>query len=122
MRIQISSLLAFPLLLMFIIAGCTTMKPMDKELSRDELFKSLNPGDKVSIYTKDSKKQLIIIDTITKDYMKGGGKIFKFDDIIEIRKEKFSPAKTTGAFFAILGSVSIAIGGLIMLVIIAAGG
>lgn len=95
------------------------MQPMQKGLSREEVIQELNPGDEVSIYTRNSEKHLIVVDTITKDHIEGGGKAYKFEDIIEIRQKKFSIAKTASA---VLGGSSIILIALVMLVIFAAGG
>lgn len=95
------------------------MKPMEKGLSQQETFDAINPGDKISIYTKDSEKHLVVVESITPDYIKGDGKVINYKDIVEIRQEKFSPLKTTSAVLGVGGLVIVT---LVMLMLIAAGG
>ena len=110
--------LAIVVLLLIVSTACTTMKPMEEGLSHQQIFERINPGDKITIYTTNREKHLIVVDSIDTKQIVGGGKTFKYEDIVEIRQQRISALKTGGA---VLGGAGVVIILLVTLILTAMG-
>jgi len=72
----------------FTLVACTTMQPLEENLSKEEIFNSIEPGDEINLVTKTGNQHSITVSIVTEDIIIGGGKQFNIEDIgrIEIKK------------------------------------
>jgi hypothetical protein len=99
-------ILACVTIVIFILSGCTTVKPM--QLSRSEysgciiLGDSIHSGDKVKITTRDGKKYELRVASVDDEYIKGKDIEIPIKDISQIDKRMFSIGKTLTLVGAII--------------------
>ncbi len=98
------------LLILFILSGCTSLKPI--ELPPHELQaiiveeNVIQVGDKVKLITSDGTHHEFTIESISPNVIKGENILVLVKDIIAIETRKFSGGKTSllvgGSFLTIL--------------------
>ena len=103
------------MLTFFILAGCTTMQPIDKGLTPDQIVQLLKPGDEVIIRTIDNEKHLILIESISPDKIIGSGKSFEFVIVKEIKIEQFDGWKTYTNIFTKTSIFTAVVSGLLVI-------
>ena len=81
----------------FTLVACTTMQPLEENLSKEEIFNAIEPGDEINLVTKTGDQHLITVSVVTEDIIIGGGKQFKIEDIEQIEIKKLTAAGKTGA-------------------------
>lgn len=84
------------ILLLFTLAGCTTMQPLGNELSKVEIAEAIEVGDQIKIVTMSGGQHLVRVSTITEERVTGEGREFKLEDIARIEVEKSSTREVVG--------------------------
>jgi len=98
----------------FTLVACTTMQPLEENLSKEEIFNSIEPGDEINLVTKTGNQHSITVSIVTEDIIIGGGKQFNIEDIGRIEIKKISAAGKVGV---VVGGVGL---GYLMIVIYSA--
>ena len=118
-----SMFLTILMLVFFTLVACTTMQPMEEDLSKEEIFNSIEPGDEINLMTKTGDQHSITVSVVTEDIIIGGGKQFNIEDIERIEIKKITAAGKTGAvvvgagvgyliYFIIIPAVVLGLSGL----------
>jgi len=102
------------MLALFTLVACTTMQPLEEDLSNEEIFDSIEPGDEINLVTKTGDQHSITVSVVTEDIIIGGGKQFNIEDIERIEIKKITAAGKTGV---VVGGVAV---GYLMYVIYSA--
>ena len=90
--------LSISMLILFTLIACTTMQPLNDDLTKEEIFNAIEPGDELNILTKTGDQHSITVSVVTEDYIIGGGKQFKIEDVERIEIKKITAAgKAAGA-------------------------
>jgi len=84
------------MLVFFTLVACTTMQPLEENLSKEEIFNSIEPGDEINLVTKTGNQHSITVSIVTEDIIIGGGKQFNIEDIGRIEIKKISAAGKAG--------------------------
>ena len=79
-------------LLLFTLAACTTMQPLDLPRGEDGLSGSVLPGDIVRITTRSGEQHVIEVSAVTESEISGEGRVFVLEEI-----EKLEVRRTTAA-------------------------
>jgi len=113
--------LSISMLILFTLIACTTMQPLNEDLTKEEIFNAIEPGDELNILTKTGDQHSITVSVVTEDYIIGGGKQFKIEDVERIEIKKISSAGKVGVvvggvglvylYYLIIGAISVAIVG-----------
>jgi hypothetical protein len=91
--------LASALIAILILAGCTTMKPV--EMSPDQLHDQISsgdivgPGDQVKLFTSDGKTHELKVSAITDTSIVGDDIEVPIDDVIAMETKEFSGGDTS---------------------------
>lgn len=96
MRYPQVSVLAF-VFAFFLLSGCTSLQPMDENLTRAQVVETINIGEEISILTKTGETFNLTVKELNQDAIIGVKKTVKFDDIETIDNQQFSALNTTGA-------------------------
>ena len=93
-----------------------------EDLSKEEIFNSIEPGDEINLVTKTGDQHLITVSVVTEYIIIGGGKQFNIEDIEQIEIKKITAAGETGAvvigagvaylMYVIIGAFFLALTGL----------
>ncbi len=117
--------LSISMLILFTLIACTTMQPLNEDLTKEEIFNAIEPGDELNILTKTGDQHSITVSVVTEDYIIGGGKQFKIEDVERIEIKKISSAGTAAGtvggvvvgvglvylYYLIIAAISVAIVG-----------
>ena len=103
------------ILAFFFLTGCTSMQPIEKGLTPDQIVQLLKPGDEVIIRTIDNEKHLILIESITPDKIIGSGKSFEFVIVKEIKKEQLDGWETFTNIYTKTNMVTAVVAGLMFI-------
>ncbi len=96
-------------LVMFLVVGCSTMKPIDmppeqvqQKISAGEV---LGVGDAVKLTTKDNEVHEFKVTSLTDKQVLGENIEIAIDDIVAIETKQFSAGRTAAAAAAAGGTV-----------------
>lgn len=90
------------------LMSCTTMRPLDVNLGRDELTDSVSPGDVVRLTTRSGEQHVIRVSAITADEISGEDLVFELEDIekIEVREPTIADK---AADVGVVGAATVAV-------------
>ena len=96
-------------LVLFLVGGCSTMKPID--MSPEEVQEKISAGevlgvgDDVKLTTRDNAVHEFKVTSITDEQVLGDNIEIPIDDIVGIETKQFSAGRTVGAAAAAGGTV-----------------
>ena len=88
-------------------AACTTMQPMEENLTNEEILNEIQPGNEIRIVTKTGDQHLITVSSVSEEYIIGEEEQFKREDIESIEIKRLTAAGTAAGL-----GVGIGIGAL----------
>ncbi|MFK8029581.1 MAG: hypothetical protein AB8G18_05035 [Gammaproteobacteria bacterium] len=87
----------FVALLGCLLTGCVSMQSIGEDLSDEQVYHKIGPGDELIIELKTLEKIKVIVTKVTEEQIEADGQVYKFEDIKEIKKKGVSVWKTAGA-------------------------
>ena len=87
------------ILIIQIASGCTSLRPLPDE--KNALERTLKPGDKVHVVTRDRKEMEFKVTQVTNERIEGSEQSVAMDDIAKIERREISGWKTAGVAFSV---------------------
>lgn len=83
------------LVLSLMLAGCSSIQPIDRNLSPENITETITKGDAVIIHTKNGTKHEMIVESINSKEITGDGVSYLLIDIEEIHKSSIDKSEIT---------------------------
>ena len=100
-----------------LLAGCTSMQPVMRGESPEQIAEKIKPGEKLLIVDRDFQQHTIVVDSITTNGIFGSGQAFKYDDIELIYKREVSGNKASKATTVTIAGIIILVGGIVLILV-----
>lgn len=98
---------SFPLLILFLLAGCTTIEPVyDKDTTADTI-KNIHPGDTLYITTVKNEEHKIKVKSVSDKFITAEKIKIPVEQIKTIEKESVSTSETVYVGFGLFISIGI---------------
>ena len=75
------SIVYFAALLCLTVEGCSTIQPIDTNLSRQEVMRELHIGSQIEIQTKSGERLSIIVSSISETHIESSDEQFEIEKI-----------------------------------------
>ena len=80
--------------LLYLVQGCTSMRPLEQLDDREKVVEQINLGDVIIITTKGGEKHQITVRSVTRSTITGDNKEFALADVSQIEVPKAAPIKS----------------------------